>query len=81
MLGASFSPTQLTVTTGTNVGFSNESGVIHDVVFDTPAPAGVPADIGTINSPSSVSRNFATAGIFNFHCTIHGGMNGRVTVQ
>lgn len=74
----SFSPSVLTVTTGSTVTFSNNSGVAHNVVFDASAPAG--GDIGAISSGTQ-SRTFSTAGSYPFHCTIHAGMTGSVTVQ
>jgi hypothetical protein len=75
---ASFQPTSLTVAKGTTVSFTNNSGVEHNVIFDSPS-AGV-ADIGSITS-GTANRSFATAGTFAFHCTIHAGMNASVTVQ
>jgi plastocyanin len=48
----------------------------HNVVFDSPNS---PANIGN-TATGSVSRTFNTAGTFNYHCTIHGGMNGTVIV-
>jgi hypothetical protein len=78
MRASSFQPTSLTVAKGTTVGFANSSSVEHNVVFDSPS-AGV-ADIGDITS-GTVSRTFGTVGTFAFHCTIHAGMNGSITVQ
>jgi plastocyanin len=50
--------------------------ILHNVTWDTAnSPANIP-DTGT----GSVSRTFPTAGTFNYHCTIHGGMNGSVVV-
>jgi plastocyanin len=49
----------------------------HNVTFDT---ANSPANIGTTGT-GSVSRTFPNAGTFAYHCTIHGGMTGTVTVQ
>lgn len=74
----SFSPATLTVARGSTVTFSNNSGVAHDVVFDAASPPG--GDIGVI-SAGSQTRTFTTAGLYSFHCTIHAGMSGSVTVQ
>jgi len=78
MRSSSFEPTTLTVPKGTAVSFENNSGVTHNVVFDSP-PAGV-TDIGSISSGTAV-RTFTTTGTFAFHCTIHAGMKASVTVQ
>ncbi len=80
MTAGTFSPSQLTVSKSTVVGYSNPSGVDHNVVFDTPAPAGTPADVGLISS-GTVNRSFDTTGAFSFHCTIHPSMTGKITVN
>lgn len=74
----SFSPTSLTVSSGTTVTFTNSSGVAHNVIFDGAAPTG--GDIGAISSGSQ-TRTFSTVGSYPFHCTIHAGMTGTVIVQ
>jgi len=38
-------------------------------------------DSGNIGAGGSYSRTFSVAGTFNYHCTIHAGMNGKVVVQ
>jgi plastocyanin len=50
---------------------------LHNVIFDG---SGGPTNINDTAS-GSVSRTFPTAGTFNYHCTIHPGMNGAVVVQ
>ncbi len=74
--------TTATVTVNTAVIWNNNSGGIqHDVVFDTP---GSPANIG-LHTSGTNQRQFATAGSYPFHCTVHGtpttGMRGTVIVQ
>lgn len=80
MRAAAFSPTSLTVSNNTTVTFNNNSTVDHNVVFDTPIPAAT-SDIGLIAYGSSATRAFGTVGTYNFHCTIHPLMTGRVIVQ
>jgi plastocyanin len=50
----------------------------HNVTWTSGAPTGgnIP-DTGS----GSVQRTFPTAGTFDYRCTLHAGMNGRVTVQ
>jgi plastocyanin len=82
---STFDPTSLTVTVGSTVTWDNNSGVTHNVVFADPtAPksvgTGPSGDIGQISSGTQ-ARSFAKAGTYAFHCTIHAGMDGSVTVQ
>jgi plastocyanin len=70
-----FSPTPDTVKAGAQVTYAFGS-VTHNVHFDTsPAPDSIPA-----SSNTSVNRTFATAGTYNYHCTIH-NISGVVVVQ
>jgi plastocyanin len=85
MGSANFFPTSATASVGATVTWVNDSGVEHNVVFDNPAAAhavgtGSSGDIGTISSGSQ-SRTFSTPAVYTFHCTIHPGMNGSLTVQ
>lgn len=82
---STFDPTSLTVTVGTTVTWDNNSGITHNVVFTNPTAAksvgtGPSGDIGQTSSGTQ-ARSFATAGTYAFHCTIHAGMDGSVTVQ
>jgi plastocyanin len=79
-----FDPTTLTVNANAAVAFQNNSGILHHVVFDAPLSAkavgtGNAGDIGDILS-GTVSRTWSVAGKYDFHCTIHAGMAGSVTV-
>ena len=76
----SFTPTTMTVAPGSTVSFTNNSGVAHNVVFNTPAQTPPGGDIGTISSGTQ-QRTFPTAGTYAFHCTLHDGMTGTITVQ
>ena len=74
--GNQFSPANAVVARNGTVTWT--FAILHNVTWDNPATS--PANIGD-TSTGSVSRTFATAGTFTYHCTIHGGMNGTVTVQ
>ena len=88
MTAASFSPTSRVVAVNTAAIWINDSGVAHDVAFDTPEAAlavGIGAGNFRAENQTSNHRKFATAGTYPFHCTIHGtattGMRGTVVVQ
>jgi plastocyanin len=73
-----FTPATLTTQVGHTVVFSFAS-IGHNVFFD--AANGVPADIPGVNSDTTVSRTFDTAGTFTYSCHIHPFMRGTVVVQ
>ncbi len=75
----SFDPASLTVAVGTTVSFTFES-TQHNVTFNA-AANGRPADIPGLNSNTTITRQFNTAGTFAYQCTIHAGMTGTVIVQ
>jgi hypothetical protein len=78
---ATFVPKTATVVRNTAVVWVNSSGILHNVVFDNPPAAVVGGDLGNMDTNATASRTFATAGVYAFHCTIHAGMNGTLTVQ
>jgi plastocyanin len=71
-----YSPNSANLTLGGTVTWSNGTGVTHNVTFTTPNS---PANIPNMSSGSAV-RTFTTAGAYDYHCTNHQGMDGRITV-
>ncbi|HXJ29104.1 MAG TPA: cupredoxin domain-containing protein [Gemmatimonadales bacterium] len=70
-----FSPKAATITHGQSVCWQNSSSVLHTVTddggaFDTNLPVGQ-IFVHTYSSP----------GTFPFHCKIHSGMTGTITVN
>jgi plastocyanin len=76
-----FSPTSVSIHPGDSVTWTFQS-VGHTVTFD--AVTGVPANIGSVSDPQanvSVTRTFANAGTYTYHCSIHSSMTGTITVS
>ena len=71
-----FVPEDVDIADGGSVAWTFEAQ--HNVTFAT--ATGAPSDIGN-QSTGTVSRTFDTPGTFNYQCTLHGGMNGSVTVH
>ncbi|HZH40863.1 MAG TPA: plastocyanin/azurin family copper-binding protein [Gemmatimonadales bacterium] len=71
-----FSPNHVTITHGQSVCWENVASFTHTVTsddgtsFNTTLPAG-----------NRFVFVFANPGTFNYHCTIHAGMTGIVTVN
>jgi len=72
---STFSPNNVTIAAGGSVTWSNKDGQVHNTTSDS--------GLWTqdINAGGEFSRTFATRGTFAFHCKIHAGMTGTVTVQ
>jgi len=74
-----FSPDSVRIAVNGTVTWDwGSGGVVHNVTFA--GVAGAPANIPDRNT-GTVSRTFAAAGTFNYQCTIHPGMNGKVLAQ
>ena len=71
-----FSPNPIDVAVGTTVTWTNT-----DVVSHTSTADGAAWNSGTIPANGQFSFTFPTAGTFPYHCTIHPGMVGTVTVH
>jgi plastocyanin len=71
-----FAPTSASVTHGQSVCWQNTGTIAHTVTsndgtsFNTSLPAG-----------QVFTYTFPTAGSFPYHCTIHAGMTGTITVN
>lgn len=74
-----FTPPTIALAAGGTVTFVFGS-VGHDVYFDND-PTGAPAAIAGVNANISVQRTFSVAGVYNYYCHIHPGMQGTITVS
>lgn len=76
MQNTSFNPASITIARNTTVTWTNKDGMTHTVTDNTGL-----FDSGNIGSNSTFSHAFTSAGTFAYHCKIHSGMTGSVTVQ
>ena len=74
---ASFNPASETIPVNDSIFFTF-GAVTHNVNFG--GVAGAPSNIGD-TSNATVKRAFKTAGTFDYQCTIHLGMTGKIVVQ
>lgn len=70
----SFDPQELTVTAGTEVTFKNEDSVKHTFT-------GTDFGSGDIQPGGEFKHTFATAGSYDYHCSIHPSMTGKIIVK
>lgn len=73
----SFSPAQVNLKRGGTVTWNNTTGMAHNVTFA--AAQGAPANVEA-HTNGSTARTFNAVGAFDYQCTNHPGMSGKVTV-
>ncbi|MBN8733182.1 MAG: cytochrome P460 family protein [Acidobacteria bacterium] len=71
-----FLPNTLTVKKGTTVTIVNEDAPAHTVTDDFPGGM----DSGRMKFGRAITLRFTETGEFNFHCTIHPSMRGKIVV-
>lgn len=71
-----FTPDDVSVTVGTTVTWTNSDSVAHTSTSD-----GEGWNSGSVAPGGNFSVAFRTAGTFPYHCAIHPGMVGTVTVH
>ncbi len=78
MGASSFNPATLTVARGTTITWRNDDRDVHTSTSDNTG-----WDTGDMQSGTSSTTAFNTAGTFKYHCTYHRtmGMVGTITVQ
>lgn len=69
-----FNPGEITVTLGTEVTWINEDSTVHTVT-DTDL------DSGEIKPGESFKYTFPAPGTYEYHCSIHPSMTGKVVVS
>jgi nitrite reductase (NO-forming) len=78
-----FVPAEITVPAGSTVTWTNDDSTIHTVVEGGPegGAAGEPAfDSSIIANGATWENTFDTAGEFDYYCSLHPFMTGKVTV-
>ena len=75
IISFAFSPSSLSVRTGTRVTFKNQDPTFHTVTAD-----GGLFNSGDLATGQSFSFTFMSRGSFGYHCSIHPSMKGTVTV-
>ncbi len=75
--GFAFSPSTLTIKVGDTVTWTNQDAAKHTVTSDS----GSELNSELLGKGRSYSHTFATAGTYNYHCTPHPYMTGKVIVE
>ena len=76
MTTTAYAPNPITVAVGGTVTWTNNDSTTHTSVAN-----GAAWNSGSIAPGGTFKMTFASAGSFPYHCSIHPGMVGTVTVQ
>lgn len=72
----SFSPSQVTIQSGTTVVWTNNDSPNHDIVADD---GSFKSELLPLNG--TYSKTFTTPGTYPYHCGVHPSMKGTIIVQ
>jgi plastocyanin len=73
-----FAPATGTAKVGTVVEWSNTGSVLHNITFDGSASC---LSDSAFQPGGTWQVKFTAAGTYTYHCTIHPGMDGKLTVS
>jgi plastocyanin len=76
MQNTAFTPNSITVPVNATVTWTNKDAMVHNVTGDSSLFAS-----GSISPGGTYTHQFTSTGTFNYQCTIHAGMTGKVIVQ
>jgi len=81
--GKFFVPETLTVSKGTTVTWTNEDTTLHTVTSGSPEAgnSGTEFDSSYLAAGKTFQHPFNTAGTFDYYCTLHPFMKGKVVVS
>jgi plastocyanin len=82
--GKFFDPETTNVSTGTTVTWSNDDTTLHTVTSGSPeggAASGAEFDSSYLAAGKTFQHTFAAAGTFDYYCTLHPFMAGKVVVS
>ena len=74
--GFAFVPQTLTVSVGTTVTWTNNDSASHTVTSNDNL-----FESGTLAKGATFSHTFEQKGTFNYHCSIHPSMTGKIIVE
>ena len=80
--GKFFEPDTLTVSKGTTVSWTNGDSTLHTVTSGSPEAgnSGTEFDSAYLAAGKTFQHPFNTAGTFDYYCTLHPYMKGKVVV-
>lgn len=81
-IGQFYSPTSITVSSGSTISWANDDSTLHTVTSGIPGESsGKDFDSGYLAAGDTFQHTFNTAGNFDYWCTLHPHMTGKVIVR
>lgn len=77
IINFAYEPSDITVSVGDTVIWTNMDSVSHTVTSDE----GGELDSPLLSQGDTYSHTFESAGVYDYHCTVHPFMKGIVTVE
>lgn len=77
IINFAFSPPTLTINKGDTVVWTNQDSASHRILSDS----GTEIDSVVLSTGATYTHTFNSAGTFDYHCSIHTSMKGRIVVQ
>ena len=79
---SSFTPSSVVVSRGGSVTWVNDNPIAHDITPNNANQGGAwTARKVAANTGTSFTFQFTSTGVYDYHCTLHSGMTGRITVN
>ena len=81
--GKYFAPESIAIPKGTNVTWTNDDSTLHTVTSGSPEAgnSGSEFDSSYLAAGKTFQHPFNTAGTFDYYCTLHPFMKGKVVVS
>ena len=82
MATSTFTPSSVNISRGGSVKWVNDGAVAHDITPNNASQGGTwTAHKVAASSGASFTFQFTATGTYDYHCTVHSGMTGRITVN
>ncbi|HET7275565.1 MAG TPA: plastocyanin/azurin family copper-binding protein [Longimicrobiaceae bacterium] len=81
LTASTFDPPTVTIGVGGTVQWTNGTATTHTITPDNSGQAGAWTSQNISGDGTTFSHQFNVAGTYDYHCQIHSGMTGEITVQ
>ena len=76
---SAFVPSEIRIKAGSKITWTNNDNSMHTITSESGEKAELNSKI--LSKGEAYGHVFSTPGVFNYHCTIHSNMKGKVVVE